>query len=118
MKYIKELIAFIQNVAHDSRIPTADKRILLILLALIISPIDLIPDWIPVIGFLDDFIMLGIVLDYFFNRLDRELLLSHFPWSLKAFLRVRKVSGFITFFTPNWIKDKIWSYKPSIYKNT
>ncbi len=117
MKYIKELISFIQNVAHDPKIPSSDKKILLLLLALIISPIDLIPDWIPVIGLLDDFIMLGIVLDYFFNHLDHELLLSHFPWSLKAFIRLRRLSGFITFFTPSWIKNKIWTYKPSVYKN-
>lgn len=118
MKQIKELISFIQNVAQDSRIPAADKKIILLLLALILSPIDLIPDWIPIIGLLDDFIMLGIVLDYFFNHLDRELLLSHFPWSLKSFIRIRKVASFITFFTPSWIKNKIWSYKPSAYKST
>lgn len=117
MKYIKDLISFIQNVAQDSRIPSSDKKIILLLLALIISPIDLIPDWIPIIGLLDDFIMLAIVLDYFFNRLDRELLLSHFPWSLKAFIRIKRVAGFVTFFTPGWIKDKIWKYKPSVYKN-
>ena len=117
MKYIRELISFIQNVAHDSRIPSSDKKIILFLLALIISPIDLIPDWIPIIGLLDDFIMLAIVLDYFFNRLDRELLLSHFPWSLEAFIRIKRVASIITFLLPSWIQNKIWSYKPSVYRN-
>ena len=115
MKYIKNFISFIQNVTHESRIPSSDKKVILLLLALIISPIDLIPDWIPIIGLLDDFIMLAIVLDYFFNRLDRELLLSHFPWSLRAFIRIKRVASVITFFTPSWIQNKIWSYKPPVY---
>ena len=48
---------FIQNVAKDDRIPSADKKIILIILALIISPIDLIPDFIPILGYLDDLIL-------------------------------------------------------------
>lgn len=117
MKYVKELFLFIQNVAKDERIPGADKKIILIILALIISPIDLIPDWIPFIGWLDDLVLLGIVLDYFFNYIEKDLLLSHFPWSLKAFIRLRRGAGIITLFTPSWIKNKIWTYKPSVYRN-
>ncbi len=117
MKLIKELFLFIQNVANDSRIPLKDKKIILIILALIVSPIDIIPDWIPVIGLLDDFVLLAVVLDYFFNHIERSLLLSHFPWSLKTFLRIQRVAVAISWLTPSWIKNKIWTYRPSVYKN-
>ncbi len=115
MKKIKELIQFVQNVAGDARIPEKDKRILLVLIALILSPFDIIPDWIPVIGILDDIIILAVVLDYFFNHLDQEILLSHYPWGMKSYLRIRKISRVISKLTPTWITNKIWSYKPSIY---
>lgn len=115
MKYLKELFKFIQDVANDNRIPSTDKKKLLIILALIVSPIDLIPDWIPIIGWVDDFILLGVVLDYFFNYLDKDLLLSHFPWTMKSFLRLQRGARVVTWFTPSWIKNKIWSYKPSAY---
>ena len=115
MKYIKELIVFIQNTTQDSRIPVADKKILLILVALILSPIDLIPDWIPLLGQLDDALMLAIILDYFFNHLDQNILLSHYPWGMKSFIGIKKSAKIITFFAPQWIKKKIWSYKPEIY---
>ena len=117
MKLIKELFLFIQNVANDSRIPLKDKKIILIILALIVSPIDIIPDWIPVIGLLYDFVLLAVVLDYFFNHIERSLLLSHFPWSLKTFLRIQRVAVAISWLTPSWIKNKIWTYRPSVYKN-
>ena len=117
MKWIKELFLFIRNVANDDRIPAKDKKIILVILALIISPIDIIPDWIPVIGVLDDFVLLAVVLDYFFNHLERSLLLSHFPWSLKTFLRIQRAALVVSWFTPSWVKNKIWSYRPSVYKN-
>jgi uncharacterized membrane protein YkvA (DUF1232 family) len=114
-KLIKESVSFIKEVANDERIPERDKKVLLVLLGLIISPIDIIPDWIPVFGQIDDVIILSIILDYFFNHLDSELLLSHFPWDMKAFIRLRKAARWIARLTPTWIKDRIWKYKPSIY---
>jgi uncharacterized membrane protein YkvA (DUF1232 family) len=115
MKRIKEMIEFIRAVATDTRIPDRDKTILLAMLALIISPFDIIPDWIPVIGVMDDLVILAIVLDYLFNHLDQDILLSHFPWSMKAYVRIRKTAQIIALATPNWVKNKIWSYKPSVY---
>jgi uncharacterized membrane protein YkvA (DUF1232 family) len=112
MEYFKKLTQFIKDVANDPRIPEADKTLLLVLVALILSPIDLIPDWIPVIGLLDDLLMLSIILDYFFNHLESSVLLSHYPWGMKSFIRVKKISRSIAFFTPRWIKNKIWKYRP------
>ena len=114
-KLFKESVSFIKDVANDPRIPERDKKILLVMLGLIISPIDLIPDWIPVLGQLDDLIILSIILDYFFNHLDSDLLLSHFPWDMKAFIRMRKAARFVAYLTPGWVKDRIWQYKPSVY---
>jgi len=112
---VKELISFIQNVANDPRIPPEDKKKLLVLVALLISPIDIIPDWIPVIGVLDDIVILAIVLDYFFNHLDQEILLSHYPWGMISFVRLKKTAKVIAFITPEWAKTKLWKFKPSVY---
>jgi uncharacterized membrane protein YkvA (DUF1232 family) len=50
--------------ARDSRTPAVAKLIAAIVAAYALSPIDLIPDFIPVIGYLDDLLIvpLGIVL--------------------------------------------------------
>ena len=114
-KKIKELVAFVKAVANDPRIPARDKSVLLGLVALIISPFDIIPDWIPVIGVMDDVVILAIVLDYLFNHLDQEILLSHYPWDLKSYTRTRRVAQWIAVLTPEFVKDKIWKYKPSVY---
>lgn len=115
MQWIKELIQFIKAVAEDERIPERDKRVILALVALVLSPIDIIPDWIPIFGVLDDVAILAIVLDYLFNHLDQEILLSHYPWDMKSYTRMRRIAQAIALLTPPFVKRRIWKYRPSVY---
>lgn len=110
MKFIKDLITFLKNVANDERIPERDKKVLLALIALIISPFDIIPDWLPVFGQLDDLIILAIIMDYFFQVLDDRILLSHWPWGMKSFAQVRGIARLLQFFVPRFIKKRMWTY--------
>ncbi|MGE3611309.1 MAG: YkvA family protein [Bacteriovoracaceae bacterium] len=110
MKFFNDLKNFIKDVAHDERIPSSDKKIILALFALIISPIDLIPDWIPIFGQLDDLIIIAIIMDYFFTVLDSRILLSHYPWGMKSFVRIKAIAKFLQFLVPRFIKTKIWKY--------
>ena len=43
---------------RDSRVPWPAKVLLIMIVAYALSPIDLIPDFVPVLGFLDDLILL------------------------------------------------------------
>ncbi|MBF0360643.1 MAG: DUF1232 domain-containing protein [Oligoflexia bacterium] len=114
-KYLNDIIKFVKDVANDPRIPERDKKIIAALVVYILSPIDLIPDWIPVIGMLDDLVALSLILDYLFNVLDNKILLSHFPWSMKSFATIRRISRLIAILTPSFIKNKIWKYKSDPY---
>lgn len=116
LKNFKKLTKFIQDVANDPAIPERDKKVLLVLTALILSPFDIIPDWIPVIGVLDDVILIAIVLDYFFNVLDEDVLLRHYPWDLRSFIRLRRAVSLISWVTPQTIKTRIWKYQPDVYR--
>ncbi len=110
MKFLRDLKDFLANVASDSRIPDRDKKIILAMVALLVSPFDIIPDWIPIFGMLDDVIIVSIILDYFFSVLDSRILLSHFPWDMKAFTRLKKIAHFLQIFVPRFVKKKLWSY--------
>lgn len=52
------------SAARDPRVPWYAKALAIVVAAYAVSPIDLIPDFIPVIGYLDDLILvpLGIAL--------------------------------------------------------
>jgi uncharacterized membrane protein YkvA (DUF1232 family) len=115
MKFIKDLRTFLISVAHDERIPSRDKKILLAMIALILSPLDLIPDWIPILGLVDDVIIFSFIMDYFFKVLDSIILLSHYPWSMKSFASLRAIARTFNFLVPGFIKKRLWKFVGAPY---
>ena len=63
-KTIKKEVLMVWLVAKDQRTPAWIKILALMIAAYALSPIDLIPDFIPVLGYLDDLIIvpLGLLL--------------------------------------------------------
>ncbi len=61
---IKAEVVALYIAAKDPRTPMLAKLICIIVVAYALSPIDLVPDFIPIIGYLDDLIVvpLGILL--------------------------------------------------------
>lgn len=60
-KWAKELrgnIKALDYARKDPRVPLLPKSLLIMVVAYALSPIDLIPDFIPVLGYLDDLILL------------------------------------------------------------
>ncbi len=117
MSFFKKLKQFLVNVSKDERIPSRDKKIILAMVVLIISPVDLIPDWIPLLGQLDDVILISIILDYFFRVLDSIILLSHYPWGMKSFSFLRGIARAMNFFVPHWVQKRLWKYIGSPYEH-
>jgi uncharacterized membrane protein YkvA (DUF1232 family) len=61
---IKRNIFILYLASKDPRVPWYAKLLIILVVAYAFSPIDLIPDFIPVLGYLDDFIIvpLGITI--------------------------------------------------------
>lgn len=59
-KALKAEIAVLASALRDPRTPLAAKLLGLAVVAYAVSPIDLIPDFIPVLGYLDELILLPI----------------------------------------------------------
>ena len=57
-KKLKELTLVVYFAARDPRTPILVRIIALLIAAYALSPIDLIPDFIPIIGYLDDIILI------------------------------------------------------------
>lgn len=55
---------------RDPRVPWAVKAFAVLVAAYVLSPIDLIPDFIPVIGFLDELILLPLVVGLIVRSVD------------------------------------------------
>ena len=59
-RWLKRDVVALYIAAHDPRTPWYAKGIALVVAAYALSPIDLIPDFIPVLGYLDDLLLLPI----------------------------------------------------------
>jgi uncharacterized membrane protein YkvA (DUF1232 family) len=60
-------------------VPRRSKVVLLLALLWLLSPIDLVPEFIPVIGPLDDVVVLALALRYAARRVPRPVLLEAWP---------------------------------------
>jgi len=58
LQRLKSQTLALYMAAADRRTPAAARIVILITVAYLLSPVDLIPDFIPVIGYLDDLLIL------------------------------------------------------------
>ena len=57
---------------NSGNVSGTEKVLIIAALLYLISPVDLVPDWIPVAGVLDDLGVAAMVLDYVLNRIDAD----------------------------------------------
>lgn len=107
--FFRKSFSFVKAVSVDDRIPVWDKAVMATMVALLVSPVDFISDFIPVLGQLDDVVILIILLDYMANRLPEQILLDHFPWDPSQLKAWRRRLGFLSMLVPDWARRRIWA---------
>jgi uncharacterized membrane protein YkvA (DUF1232 family) len=89
---IPNLLVLFRGLLRDRRVPRSSKLWLGFAVAWLISPIDLIPEFIPVLGPLDDAVVAALVLRHVLKRSGRDVLSEHWrgdPALLEAIVRAR-----------------------------
>lgn len=74
---LPRFVALLWGLYRDSRVSVIDKALVLATIGYIIMPMDLIPDFIPVLGQLDDLYLLALALDRLLNNAGVDVLLDH-----------------------------------------
>ena len=78
---IPNLLVLFQGVFADGRVSRGSKLLLGVAIVWLVSPIDLIPEFIPVAGPLDDAIVVALVLRHLLRRTGRSVLEEHWRGS-------------------------------------
>lgn len=76
---LPDLFVLTLRLSVDPRVSKNLKIIAAALLAYVIMPFDFIPDFVPVIGFLDDLVLIALGLSKIFKDIPEEVILSN--WS-------------------------------------
>ena len=94
-KELKKNISAVYYAGKDPRLSRKIKVLILFTIAYALSPVDLIPDFIPVLGYLDDLIILPALLVLIIRRIPAEIMEDSIkraeiePVSLKKKLALR-----------------------------
>jgi uncharacterized membrane protein YkvA (DUF1232 family) len=90
---VPDVLRLVRDLLTDAALPLAPRLALIGLLIWIVSPIDLIPEFIPVLGPLDDVVVTVLVLRYVRRRLGEDELRRRWRGSDAGFALLRSVLG-------------------------
>jgi uncharacterized membrane protein YkvA (DUF1232 family) len=88
--FVPDCLVMVRRLVADPRTPLRDRVLLGALLAYLVFPLDLVPDFVPVAGQLDDAILVGLVLRRLVRRRGEDGLRAAWPGpdsSLRIVLR-------------------------------
>jgi uncharacterized membrane protein YkvA (DUF1232 family) len=86
--FLPSCVTFLRRLSRDARVPASAKAALAVAALWVLSPIDLIPEFLPVIGPLDDVVVVALALRYAGRRIPRHVLLEAWPGDPRLLLRL------------------------------
>jgi uncharacterized membrane protein YkvA (DUF1232 family) len=112
MYYIKQLPAYLRllgGLLTDRRVSGVDKLLVAGAIAYIMMPMDLIPDFIPFIGEVDDVFLLVLALQRLVANAGRPVVLAYWNGALEDLseLNLKEALAAAAFFLPRGIRRKL-----------
>jgi uncharacterized membrane protein YkvA (DUF1232 family) len=93
LRLLPDLLRLLHRLATDASVPRSAKVRLWLLLGYLALPIDLVPDFIPVIGYADDAILVAVVLRSVVRRAGVGVLRRSWPGSEEGLAAVIRATG-------------------------
>ena len=93
LRLLPDVLRLLKRLATDPQLPRRIRIVLVVLLAFIASPIDLIPDFIPVIGYADDVVITVLVLRWVSRAAGSDALAEHWPGTPDGLDALRRLCG-------------------------
>lgn len=94
LRLLPDIVRLIRGLAADRSVGRGVRFRLWLLLAYLAFPIDLVPDFVPVIGYLDDLVIMSAVLRSVVRRAGLETVRRHWtgtPAGLEALVRLARL---------------------------
>jgi len=93
LRLIPDTVRLLRRLATDESLPRGIRVRLWLLFAYLASPIDLIPDFIPVLGYADDAIIVCAVLRAVVRRAGPEVVRRHWPGTEDGMAALWRAAG-------------------------
>ena len=109
LRALPQLVRLIARLAAEPTLPRAAKIALGAALVYLASPIDLVPDFIPFLGYLDDLLLAAVLVDGLLNYVDRGLVLKYWPGTPDSLDRIARAARLLAVWVPGRLKARIFA---------
>lgn len=93
LRLLPDVLRLVRRLAADRTLPRGVRIRLGLLLAYLASPIDIVPDFIPVLGYADDAIIVTVVLRGVVRRAGIGAVRAHWPGTPDGFAVLTRLAG-------------------------
>lgn len=95
------------KLGFDKNVPWETKSTLSLAMLYILSPIDGIPDFIPVVGQLEDLLIGLLVIDGIVNHIDRSVVLKHWTGRPEMLDSIGRFTSRVTRAMPAFVRNRV-----------
>lgn len=96
LRLLPDLLVLLRRLTADRTLPRGIRVRLVLLLIYLASPIDLVPDFLPVIGYADDAIIVAVVLRAVIRKAGHGPLERHWPGTPSGLAIIQRLAGTAT----------------------
>jgi uncharacterized membrane protein YkvA (DUF1232 family) len=93
LRLVPDIARLLKRLATDRAVPVGARIVLGLLLVYLLSPIDVIPDFIPVLGYADDAIVVALALRFAIRRAGAASVERHWPGTADGLVAVLRLAG-------------------------
>jgi uncharacterized membrane protein YkvA (DUF1232 family) len=93
LRLLPDLLRLLRRLVADSELPRGVRVRIGLLLAYLALPVDLVPDFIPVLGYADDAIVVTLVLRSVVRRAGLDAVRRHWPGTDDGFAALCRLAG-------------------------
>lgn len=93
VRLLPDLLRLVSRLARDRGVPRTARLSLWLLLGYLALPIDVVPDFVPVLGYADDAVAVALVLRYVIRRAGPEPVHRHWPGTPEGLAAVHRLAG-------------------------
>lgn len=93
LRLLPDVLRLVHRLAGDGTLPRGVRVRLWLLLAYLAMPIDLVPDFVPVLGHADDAVVVVLVLRSVVRHAGGTALARHWPGTPEGLAALRRASG-------------------------
>jgi len=93
LRLLPDLLRLLPRLARDRDLPRNARIALALLLAYLASPLDLVPDFIPVLGYADDAIIVAAVLRWVVRQAGVQVVQRRWPGTADGFAVLCRLAG-------------------------